>query len=327
MLRLCDNFNELPENIRRHFETSIVQTQRISTQVKAECETITSLLNNIKIPSIILKGAAYSNLSNSASLGRSYTDIDILVPKENIDSAAEHLLCYGWTPQILSDYDEKYYREWAHEIPPLYHNKRGTVMDLHHNLIPPISGRAPDIGLFTKNSIEHKTITTLCPSAMVLHSAVHLFTSEEFDKGFRDISDIYLLIEENKSDEFWTQIIELAETTKFTLELFFALRYCEFLFELKVPESIRDDLNAYYKSPLKLKYWDYLFQTVLVPHHHTFNPLGSSLPYRLAFLRGHYIKMPLPTLIKHTAHKIYVSVAETLFGRAIFDKELNEERR
>ena len=34
----------------------------------------------------------------------------------------------------------------------------------------------------------------------------------------------------------------------------------------------------------------------------------------MGFLRGHYLKMPLPVLLMHTCHKIYVSAVESFSG-------------
>ena len=35
-----------------------------------------------------------------------------------------------------SAYDQRYYREWMHELPPLLHVRRQTALDVHHAIAP-----------------------------------------------------------------------------------------------------------------------------------------------------------------------------------------------
>ena len=52
-------------------------------------------------------------------------------------SLAEQLLLHaGWSHMKADEYDQHYYREWMHELPPLQHKERGTVVDLHHGILP-----------------------------------------------------------------------------------------------------------------------------------------------------------------------------------------------
>jgi hypothetical protein len=43
----------------------------------------------------------------------------------------KRLWLLGWLSEELTEHDEKYYRKWAHETPPLRHSKRGTIVDIH----------------------------------------------------------------------------------------------------------------------------------------------------------------------------------------------------
>ena len=92
---------------------------------------------------VLLKGAAYIALGLPLAEGRRIADIDILTEKQNLRAAERELIFYGWAKTKTDDYDQRYYREWMHEIPPLQHRQRGTVVDVHHNILPPILKRAP----------------------------------------------------------------------------------------------------------------------------------------------------------------------------------------
>ncbi|HQA68885.1 MAG TPA: nucleotidyltransferase family protein, partial [Aggregatilineales bacterium] len=62
--------------------------------------------------------------------------IDILVPRHAIETVEVYLTHAGWLGAHTNPYDERYYREWMHEIPPLRHRERGTEIDIHHRLLP-----------------------------------------------------------------------------------------------------------------------------------------------------------------------------------------------
>ena len=45
------------------------------------------------------------------------------------------LMLAGYVTTHLDPYDQRYYRRWRHELPPMQHVKRLTVLDVHHNLV------------------------------------------------------------------------------------------------------------------------------------------------------------------------------------------------
>ncbi|WP_346992877.1 nucleotidyltransferase family protein [Alteromonas gracilis] len=129
-----DMLYELPENFRWHITSNINYSERQQYQVGIEIDRINLLLEDAGITPVFLKGAAY-NIEKVASLeGRTMSDIDILVSSSEIKKTEKRLLSLGWQAKELSNYDEKYYREFAHEIPPMFDPISGTTLDIHHNL-------------------------------------------------------------------------------------------------------------------------------------------------------------------------------------------------
>ena len=57
-------------------------------------------------------------------------------------AAEAALMLDGWASGHRSAYDQRYYRTWMHELPPMQHIQRGTVLDVHH-AIAPLMPRAP----------------------------------------------------------------------------------------------------------------------------------------------------------------------------------------
>ncbi|WP_297822971.1 nucleotidyltransferase family protein [uncultured Paraglaciecola sp.] len=146
-------FEHYPEFAQRHLYSASIYARRQSKQIFYEALLLQELLEKNGVTPIFLKGANYTLRSSRNSQGRICSDIDVLVKVEELDSCESLLLSQNWHSEKLTQYDEQYYRQWAHEIPPLIHPFRGTVLDVHHNLYLPISGRSPKIELFI-NELE-----------------------------------------------------------------------------------------------------------------------------------------------------------------------------
>src|SRR6185503_6572888 len=91
-----------------------------------EINRILWALTDVEVPLILLKGIAYVLAELPPARGRIYADVDLLVPEELIGKAEAGLLERGWFRTTIDPYDDRYYRVWMHEIPPLRHRERGT---------------------------------------------------------------------------------------------------------------------------------------------------------------------------------------------------------
>src|SRR3546814_12679495 len=85
------------------------------------------------------------------------------------------------------------YRRGHHQIPPLRHFRRNTVLDVHHTIVP-LTARAPVAAeaLATQSLAldGDGQLRILAPADLVLHAAVHPFNDGEYDHGLRDLLDI-----------------------------------------------------------------------------------------------------------------------------------------
>ena len=165
--------------------------------VRWEVQKIHEVLSPANIPFILLKGAAYEMASLPAAEGRLFVDVDIMVRQEDLDRAEMKLIQNGWMATKLNAYDQKYYRTWMHEIPPLRHMSRSTSLDVHHTIIPPTACFKPDVEMLwaSVNELpEFPGTYTLCPEDMMLHSATHLFHDGDLAGGLRDLVDLDTLL-------------------------------------------------------------------------------------------------------------------------------------
>ena len=104
----------------------------------------------------------------------------------------------GWATTHHSAYDQRYYRQWMHELPPLEHIHRHTVLDVHHALVPRTArrGRLPSSLQAARPIAGMPSLHVLQPADMLLHGMTHLFHNEELSHGLRDLSDSDLLLRE-----------------------------------------------------------------------------------------------------------------------------------
>ncbi len=300
-----------PAPARRHLELAWTIAGRHARAVEAELRAIEEALAPLQIPVLLLKGAAYAVSGHLAARGRIFNDIDLMVPKAALDAVEQRLSTVGWISQHGNAYDERYYREWMHEIPPMEHKLRGTVLDVHHTILPPTSGHRPDPqALFeasTSADPPWQFFRVLGPADMVIHSSCHLFYGE-FHKGLRDLHDLHTLLGEFGVDpRFWSALVERALALGLQRPVLDALQQCHRVFGTLVPS---DGLQALKSAcclgwPTPLRAW--LFRQALRPAHPSAVTQSTRLARFLVFVRSHWLRMPLGLLTYHVGHKLFVA--------------------
>lgn len=314
LLRESSMAGQVPPPVRWHLDAAYTVYVAHSDDVWLEVQHIAKALKVVGLRPVLLKGAAYLAAGDRAMLGRLYSDVDIFVPRDKLQTAEEVLHWQGWTGEPLSDYDQAYYRRWMHEIPPLSHRERGISLDVHHNLLP-LSSRIrldADALIASTSPSRIEGVDTLAPADRVLHSAAHLLLGGEFDNAFRDLSDLRLLLDQMTASDsaFWEVLRARADELGLGRILFYALRYLERLMELEVPHDTSARLRQH-APPLPLLWlMDRMFMVALLPN----AVLGDRIWPRLArfglYVRSHYLKMPLLLLVRHLGHKAFVTPFE-----------------
>ncbi|MEQ1551248.1 nucleotidyltransferase family protein, partial [Sphingorhabdus sp.] len=93
---------------------------------------------------VLLKGTAYVAAGLKAGEGRSIGDLDILVARQDLPEVEAALLAAGWEWVKPDPYDDAYYRDHMHELPPLIHKERDRMIDVHHTVLPLTARPTPD---------------------------------------------------------------------------------------------------------------------------------------------------------------------------------------
>jgi hypothetical protein len=162
---------------------------------------------------ILLKGTAFAAAGLDAAIGRSIGDLDILVAREGLDQVEASLLQAGWEWVKPDPYDDAYYRQWMHELPPLIHAERDRMIDVHHTILPLTARPRPDAAALIAEARELPSgLYVLSPEDMICHAAAHLIADGDLSGGMRNLWDIDRLVRQfvAEDDGFSDRLAERA---------------------------------------------------------------------------------------------------------------------
>ncbi len=299
---------------RGHLISESTLARKHGRDVRWEVQCIARALEEIGVRTILLKGAAYLMADLPAASGRLFSDVDILVPKDDIDRVEEILEQHGFDMVKTDSYNQRYYRRWMHQIPPMQHIIRRTVVDVHHTLVPETARVALKSERLRADAValpDHPGLFVLAPPDMVLHSAVHLFNEGEFDHGLRDLSDMDLLLRHFAEGDpaFWTKLTARAHELDLERPLHYALRYAAEILATPVPAGTVAEASAGRISGHlgggRPREWlmDALFRRALRPDHASCDDRFSGLARWLLYVRAHHLRMPPHLLVPHLVRK------------------------
>ncbi len=247
-----------------------------------EAEMARRALAPLGCPVVLLKGTAFVAAGLSAGRGRSIGDLDILVPRADLDAVEAALLAAGWEWVKPDPYDDDYYRRWMHELPPLIHHERDRMIDVHHTILPLTARITPDAAaLLAAAQPLGNGLSTLSPNDMLVHAAAHLFADGDLAGGLRNLWDIHCLIEEHGTDGLEARACHHG----LSREVARALRLSQRLFgTIVVAELPRRSDALYLRRLLARDDWGRAIRPVT----------------RLAFyVRSHWLRMPPAMLVRH----------------------------
>ncbi|MCA3256268.1 MAG: nucleotidyltransferase family protein, partial [Alphaproteobacteria bacterium] len=255
-----------------------------------EANRALAALRPLGIPVVLLKGAAYVAAGLPAAEGRTVGDLDILVPRARIDEADAALRAAGWAPLKSDPYDDAYYRQWMHELPPLAHADRGTVIDVHHTILPLTARLRPDAAALLADAIELSPgLFTLSPADMIVHSALHAFHDGDLDGGLRNLWDIHALARDfAERDCFWSDLAARARLHGATGPVSRALRLSARLFGTVVDAGLAGPARA----------TDAQFARRLLATDGWGRPIRPALRFGF-YARSHWLRMPPLMLARH----------------------------
>ncbi|HZS85464.1 MAG TPA: nucleotidyltransferase family protein [Stellaceae bacterium] len=304
----------VPEQPRQHLRSALIAAEKQRRDIEFELDRLAETLKGTIGRIVLLKGAAYLAAGLPAAEGRIFGDIDILVPKETLPRVEAVLDISGWRFGEMAEYDRSYYRRWMHQIPPLVHGTRGSLLDVHHTIVARTRRLQLDAAELFRAAVDipgRPGFAVLAPADMVLHSAAHLLNEAEFDRGLRDLDDLHrLLCHFGRDPGFFPSLLERAAKLDLRRPLYYALRYTTRYLGTPVPPEICNAAELAPPNRVLRAVMDALFEQALLPRY----PSGHSTLRELAglflYMRAHYLLMPMHILVPHLLRKAYMRRAE-----------------
>ena len=297
----------VPPQPARHLHAEAQRSQWRTQTLRWAATRVGAALDAVDAPRLLLKGAAYVAQDLPIARGRLPSDLDILVPRDRLPAAQAALVDAGWREFALDDHDQRYYREWSHEVPPMHHAQHAMELDLHHAILPPMARVTVD----TARLLERAQPSpwpgwlVLQPADQVLHSAAHLFHDSEARDRVRDIVDIDGLLRHFGADPaFWDQLTARATALRLGEPLALALHFACAWLATPVPADARARIAAIGPSAARRAWLHPLLATLLAPAE---PDAGASTAQTLAaqvlLVRYHLARLPLALLVPHLLHK------------------------
>ncbi len=295
---------ELPAKVQNMFKSFDYQSRSSRRMITWEMNRVKRALNGTEDKVILLKGAAYIAKNLKCTRGRVSVDLDILIKKNRIDFAEEKFLAAGWQHHVENDYDQKFYREYSHELPPLIHPDRQISIDVHHSILPVTSRVYPDMNKLIDDAVPCiEGFYTFSDVDIILHSVVHLFQDGEVRSSLRNLLEQHDMFEEfGKNPDFWQKLVPRAIELGFTRALYYALRYSKMILGTDIPDHVFDAIKPYGPNIVVRSLMDWMVPGVMSP---TLGATGLSrwLSMNGLYIRSHWLRMPPPLLAKHLSIK------------------------
>ena len=305
---------QLPSGAWRHLASELMLVQRQRAAVQREVDCIGRALAHLDTPVVLLKGAAYLLADLPPARGRVFNDIDILVDRRHIGAVETALLASGWISHEQDAYNQRYYRKWMHELPPLTHATRHTVIDVHHTITPPTSRFAVDGARLLPRvqplppGLVAGRVAVLDLPDMVLHSAAHLFGEGEFDHGLRDLLDMddLLLHGEASLPGFWALLMDRADALGLQVPLYHALAQVRRLFGTAPPPDLAARARALQPNAAARLSMGWALEQALRPMHPSCDTPASAVARFALYVRSHWIRMPAHLVLVHLVRKAWM---------------------
>lgn len=297
---------QMPPQAADHFRAVRNRIEQRNQCVIWECAQIRNSLAAIGVTPVLLKGAAYLVADLPLAGHRSFGDIDVMVPLAVMPAAETQLMLSGWLSTTQDAYDQRYYRQWMHEIPPLQHLHRGTTLDLHHAIAPRTARYQTRIELLFEAAVPAAKldgVRVLSRPDMILHASAHLFAEGETAHALRNLVDIAELLSLfQRAPDFDANLAARAIEVGLARPLFYALRYLRRILQQEALDNLMAALAPAAPGRLALEFMDALYDRVFRAH-----PGAGHWPAHLLYLRGHWLRMPVHLLAVHLGRKLLKS--------------------
>ena len=279
----------VPDQVKLVLKDAIQATDLARLQALWEADCARRAIAPLNCKTVLMKGTAYVAAKLDAGIGRSIGDLDIMAAHGDLSAVEAALLDAGWEWVKPDPYDDQYYRDHMHELPPLIHRERDRMIDVHHTTLPLTAEPNPDAAAMLDAAVRLDSgLYVMAPPDMLLHSVAHLFADGDLAGGLRNLWDIDRMIRQFSEADggFWTVLGDRAKLHQLEPHLARALRLAARLYGTPNTGSGR------------LKLTDYLYIRRLMARD-GWGRETRKLTRLLFYIRSHWLRMPSLMLARH----------------------------
>ncbi len=304
--------DSLPAVIADQLESATVMVQARQQLAVWELDRIDWATRGCDAPLVLMKGCTYVSLGLPNAAGRAFADVDLLTDEGSLEDVETRLKAMGWEAKDLDQYDQNYYRNWTHELPPLVHREREVEVDLHHNVLPRTARLKPKSRLLLDSArqVAGSRFLVLSDEDIVLHAMVHLMFDSDLEDKIRDLVDVHELLTFfcNRDNAFWSRFVARVEQLNLGRPAYYCLRYCRLLLNTDVPDDVRRQARRWRPPRVVVSLMDRLVPRALYPQHPDSPSHSTAFCRLLLYVRSHWIRMPPWLLAYHLSRKFLARV-------------------
>ncbi len=194
----CAPLPTQPPHVANLFAAERAAAAQAQRHALWEAQMAHAALAPLGIVPVLLKGTAYAAAGLSAASGRQIGDLDILVSRSALPAVEASLLAAGWEWVKTDAYDQAYYRDHMHELPPMIHATRDRMIDVHHTILPLTHRATPDAAAMLARAVPVAGgpaggCAVLDPLDRLVHCAAHLLADGDLAGGLRNLWDFHCL--------------------------------------------------------------------------------------------------------------------------------------
>lgn len=282
--------SELPASAAKLFADMRAAADVATTQSLWEAEMARRALAPLAIDFVLLKGAAYAAAGLACAAGRQIGDLDILVAPRDLARTENALLLAGWEWVKEDAYDDSYYRDHMHELPPLIHKARDRMIDVHHTILPLTHRITPDALALMGDALGIEGgLAILSPADMACHCAAHMIADGDLQGGLRNLWDFHRLATEfvAADPDFWDRLDTRAALHGLTQAVHRAARLARDLYGTDLPARWNRQVIQ-----------DAVFRRRLLSRD-DWGGATRRLLEQLFYIRSHWLRMPPLMLLRH----------------------------
>lgn len=280
----------VPDEIAPVLQDARESAELAKRQALWEADCARRVLADFDDKVVLMKGTAYVAAELEAGIGRSIGDLDIMVDRNRLDEVEAALLDAGWEWVKPDPYDDAYYRDHMHELPPLIHRDRDRMIDVHHTILPLTAKPSPDAGAMMADAVRLDSgLYILSPEDMVCHCAAHLMADGDLAGGLRNLWDMHCLLGEfSAGDElFWGRLNECAAKHELSVAVNRAARFAAEFYGTEI-------LSGWRKAGAA----DAFFRRRLLARD-GYGRETRALMRQIFYIRSHWLRMPPLMLARH----------------------------